>query len=60
MTAAAGIYQRMRMDRLKTLARQDAEGYDENATRAYVDRLIDFAAERRYSEWDFRPGWPGM
>ena len=58
MTAQQALYQRMTMDQLKPLARQDRDDYDDEATRVYVQRLIDLAGERRYSAWDFRPGWP--
>lgn len=60
MTAMQRAYERMAMDDLNALARQDVEGYDEEATRVYVQRLIDLAGERRYAAWDFRPGWPAL
>ena len=46
MTASAAIYQRMSMDRLQEHAETEGEHQDE-AARAYVERLLDLEVERR-------------
>jgi len=56
MTASAAIYQRMSMDRLQEHAATEGEHQDE-AARAYVERLLDLEVERRLVLLHERPGW---
>lgn len=56
MTTVAGIYQRMGIARLQELAATEGEHQDE-AARAYVDRLADMELERRLVMRHQRPGW---
>lgn len=57
-------YQRMPMAELQQRARQSYPDYDDEATRVYVQRLIDLELERRLDLVHRRPGWhpcsPGM
>ncbi len=56
MTAQTSIYQRMAIARLQELAATEGEHQDE-AARAYVDRLADMELERRLWMRHQRPGW---
>ena len=56
MTAQAPIYQRMGIARLQQIAATEGEHQDE-AARAYVDRLCDMELERRLVMRHNRPGW---
>ncbi len=55
MTTAANLYQRMGIARLQALAATEGEHQDE-AARAYVDRLADMELERRLWMRHQRPG----
>lgn len=57
MTAAERIYQRMTMDNLRQLARQDDKGHTDEAARVFIDRLIDLEIELRVALAHERPGW---
>ncbi len=56
MTAQTSIYHRMAIARLQELAATEGEHQDE-AARAYVDRLADMELERRLVMRHNRPGW---
>ena len=56
MTAPAPIYQRMGIARLQQMAATEGEHQDE-AARAYVDRLCDMEMARRRQEIPSHVGW---
>lgn len=57
MTSAQQTYQRMGLEQLRQRAIQTDEHDDDEAARAFVDRLLDLEVERRLVLLHERPGW---